>query len=476
MNFVLTDVLCLQIAFVLAHFVITREFSSPFVAENNIFLLAVMTVCHILAIVFSFNYETIIRRGPYEEIVNVLRTATMMFVMVLVYLFVLQQTKVISRLMFGWTTVLYVAVDWLGRTLEKRRIKWKDRNNRGKTYSTVLMTDSGHADKVMQRMSELDFSRERKIGAILLTDDNSGEALESKYNIPVYHMDDEMKKRIQKGWVDEVFCYQPSDMIVDTDLLNSFVDMGLTVHMCPERLNDSYMPTEVNTIGNFTVLTSRIRFFPTGQVIIKRLMDIAGGIVGCVITLILMVIIGPLIYIKSPGPVIFSQVRIGRSGRKFRMYKFRSMYMDAEKRRSDLMEQNKIEDGRMFKIDDDPRIIGSEKKDKNGRPCGIGNFIRNTSIDEFPQFWNVLKGDMSLVGTRPPLPDEWEKYDPHHRARMTVNPGITGLWQISGRSEITDFEEVVKLDLEYIRTWDIKLDIKIILKTIVVVLKGRGAE
>ena len=130
----------------------------------------------------------------------------------------------------------------------------------------------------------------------------------------------------------------------------------------------------------------------------------------------------------------------------------------------------------MFKIDDDPRIIGSEKKDKNGRPRGIGNFIRKTSLDEFPQFWNVLKGDMSLVGTRPPTLDEWEKYDLHHRVRMSIKPGITGLWQISGRSDITDFEEVVRLDREYIQNWSIWLDFKILFKTVGVVLRHEGAE
>ena len=151
------------------------------------------------------------------------------------------------------------------------------------------------------------------------------------------------------------------------------------------------------------------------------------------------------------------------------------MYMDAEERKKELMAQNKVKDGFMFKMDYDPRIIGSEKKDKNGNPKGIGNFIRRTSIDEFPQFWNVLKGDMSLVGTRPPTLDEWEKYELHHRARMAIKPGITGMWQVSGRSEITDFEEVVRLDTEYIERWSIGLDIKIILKTVLSVIHNDGA-
>lgn len=139
--------------------------------------------------------------------------------------------------------------------------------------------------------------------------------------------------------------------------------------------------------------------------------------------------------------------------------------MDAEERKKELMEQNKVKDGMMFKMDDDPRIIK-----------GIGHFIRKTSIDEFPQFWNVLKGDMSMVGTRPPTLDEWEKYSPRHRIRMATKPGLTGMWQVSGRSNITDFEEVVKLDERYIREWNFALDIKIILKTVGNMVSGDGAE
>lgn len=139
--------------------------------------------------------------------------------------------------------------------------------------------------------------------------------------------------------------------------------------------------------------------------------------------------------------------------------------MDAEERKKELIEQNKVKDGMMFKMDDDPRIIK-----------GIGHFIRKTSIDEFPQFWNVLKGDMSMVGTRPPTLDEWEKYSPRHRIRMATKPGLTGMWQVSGRSNITDFEEVVKLDERYIREWNFALDMKIILKTVGNMVSGEGAE
>lgn len=149
--------------------------------------------------------------------------------------------------------------------------------------------------------------------------------------------------------------------------------------------------------------------------------------------------------------------------------------MDAEERKKDLMAQNKVSDGMMFKMDFDPRIIGNKILPDGTKKTGIGQFIRKTSIDELPQFWNILKGDMSLVGTRPPTLDEWEKYEPHHRARMSFWPGLTGLWQVSGRSNITDFEEVVRLDTQYIGEWSVKGDIKIILQTAVGVLKNEGA-
>ena len=198
------------------------------------------------------------------------------------------------------------------------------------------------------------------------------------------------------------------------------------------------------------------------MIVLKRLMDILGGIVGLLITAVVTIVLGPMIKLESPGPLFFSQKRVGRNGRIFKIYKFRSMYADAEERKKELMEQNEM-DGLMFKMTDDPRITK------------IGKFIRKTSLDELPQFWNVLKGDMSLVGTRPPTVDEFEQYEGYHKRRLSMTPGLTGVWQVSGRSDITDFEEVVRLDKEYIENWDIGLDIKILLKTVMVVVKKDGS-
>lgn len=264
--------------------------------------------------------------------------------------------------------------------------------------------------------------------------------------------------------VDEVLLDLQDDVEIQKET-ERFLEMGITVHQCLTRVSKENVHTKtVENFGGYTVLSTSIRIASGRQLFLKRLMDIAGGLAGVVVTGILTIFIGPAIYIKSPGPIFFSQERVGKNGRRFRIYKFRSMYPDAEARKKELMDKNNIKDGMMFKMDDDPRIIK-----------GVGNFIRKTSLDEFPQFWNVLKGDMSLVGTRPPTVDEWEKYDLHHRRRLAAKPGLTGMWQVSGRSSITDFEKVVSLDTQYITEWSLGLDIKILFKTVEVIFKGEGA-
>ena len=164
-----------------------------------------------------------------------------------------------------------------------------------------------------------------------------------------------------------------------------------------------------------------------------------------------------LIKSDSPGPVIFSQQRVGKGGRRFKIYKFRSMYLESEQRKHELREAN-MHQGALFKVENDPRITK------------VGRIIRKYSLDEFPQFWNVLKGEMSIVGTRPPTIDEVSEYEDHHFRRISIKPGLTGLWQVSGRNKIIDFNEVVALDVNYIRKWNLWLDLKIIFRTVLIVL------
>ena len=243
------------------------------------------------------------------------------------------------------------------------------------------------------------------------------------------------------------------------------IQMGVSTHLGLAVSDYSDKGQIIERMGGYTVLTRSVRIASVRQLVVKRLIDICAGLAGLIVTGICFVFVAPLIYKASPGPIFFSQTRIGKNGRPFKILKFRSMYMDAEERKKELMAQNKIADGMMFKMDDDPRIIK-----------GIGHFIRDYSIDELPQLINVLKGEMSLVGTRPPTVDEYKKYSQHHKIRLAIKPGITGMWQVSGRSNITDFEQVVALDAKYITEWSLGLDIKILFKTIKVVLMREGAS
>lgn len=203
-----------------------------------------------------------------------------------------------------------------------------------------------------------------------------------------------------------------------------------------------------------------IRYHPSVTCAIKRTLDILGAVVGLGLLALIGLPIAIAIKLDSPGPVLYSQERYGLKGRPFRIWKFRSMVQNADVLKASVANQAQ---GLIFKNEADPRITR------------VGRFLRKTSLDEFPQFWNVLCGEMSLVGTRPPTADEVARYHPHHWRRLDVKPGLTGQWQVSGRSAIKDFEEIVKLDLIYQRIWSPWYDLKLILQTVTVILKRKGA-
>ncbi|MDP4142950.1 MAG: sugar transferase [Bacillota bacterium] len=240
-------------------------------------------------------------------------------------------------------------------------------------------------------------------------------------------------------------------------------EMGITARILLDLLNTKFSRVYVASLGTLPMITFHTVSLNNLQLFIKRIMDIIGALVGIILSSVIWIITAIAIKIDSPGPIFYSQDRVGRNGRLFKVYKFRSMYIDAETKKKEMLSQNEVKDGLMFKIKKDPRITR------------VGAFIRKTSIDELPQFINVLKGEMSLVGTRPPTIDEVNRYKNYHRRRISIKPGITGMWQVNGRSSITDFEQVVNLDTKYIDEWSIWLDIKILMKTIIVVLFKKGA-
>ena len=343
----------------------------------------------------------------------------------------------------------------------------------GGEHSLYIVTSSDIAAKVIQNIRKHNYNRYNINGVILVDRNMTGQEIEG---VPVIADIDNAANYICQQWVDEVLINVSDAFRYPEKLHRELLEMGLVVHLNLAKVKSTTGQKQfVEKIGSYTVLTTTMNYATDRQALAKRALDILGGLVGCIFTGIIFIFVAPAIYISSPGPIFFSQTRIGQNGKPFKMYKFRSMYMDAEERKAELMAQNKMSDGRMFKLDFDPRVIGNKVLPDGSHKTGIGEFIRKTSLDEFPQFWNVLNGTMSLVGTRPILIDELQQYELHHRARIAIKPGITGMWQVSGRSDITDFEEVVRLDTEYISNWNLGLDIKILLKTVVTVLKHEGS-
>lgn len=276
---------------------------------------------------------------------------------------------------------------------------------------------------------------------------------------------DELEKLVHEYSIDQVFFMQHRSKVVDfTPYINLCLKLGITVRLLSHPYRDGNVQNFVCSVGTYPMITYHRVVLDVYSRALKRAFDIFASFIGIILASPIMLVTAIAIKLDSKGPVIFKQKRVGKNGRIFNMYKFRSMCDNADAMKEELQQENEIGDGLMFKIKDDPRITR------------VGKFIRKTSIDELPQFFNVLFGTMSLVGTRPPTLDEVAKYETAHWRRLSIRPGITGMWQVSGRSTITDFDEVVALDTEYIDNWSFGLDFKILFKTVFqVVGKKTGA-
>lgn len=467
-DFILLDLIFLQLAYIFSC-ILRNGMSNPY--GNMVYLNVAIIIClaDICAAFLLEDYRGIMRRGYFQEFKAVLNHIIVIGVFEVLYLFVTGNSERFSRISFAIFIPSAIIVLWIERILWKKYLL-KHKKIVYKRRAILILTSSDIAKEVVERVEAHTYNELKIIGLVLL--DRDDKVKEKFGDVSVVCTTDQLLDYVQTKWVDGILVNISQGISLPKDLLSSCVDMGITVHNKISETGEDSNNQQLDRIGGYVVVSTSIRLATSRQVFLKRLMDISGGLVGLILTGILIIFVGPAIWISSPGPIFFSQIRIGKNGRKFKIYKFRSMYLDAEKRKEELMKKNQM-NGFMFKMEADPRIIGSGP---DGTKHGIGWFIRKTSIDEFPQFLNILKGDMSLVGTRPPTLDEWKKYEHHHRARMAIKPGLTGMWQVSGRSDITDFEEVVKLDMEYIQKWNIGLDIKILLKTVLVVLKGQGSK
>ncbi len=469
-DFLVLDLICLHIAFVLSY-VIRHGFINPYRIEVYRSMAIFLTMADIMIIFLFETLKNVLKRGYYKEFAAIVQQTLILELLATLYLFSVQDGFIYSRITLYAMGLIYLLVTYFVRLGWKRLLRKRLKDER---TSLIIITTESMAESVVHEIVDYSFERYKLAGIVVIDKNMEGQSV---HKIPVVATVRTAADFVCREWVDEALVVMPPRDPLPEQLINQLSETGITVHINVGQLPEFEGKRQfVEKIGRYTVLSTSINYATDKQLLGKRILDIIGGLVGCLITIVLFIFIAPAIKKESPGSVFFTQTRIGKNGRKFKMYKFRSMYMNAEEMKKELMDQNNMKDGMMFKMDFDPRVIGNKILPNGQKKTGIGDFIRRTSLDEFPQFFNVLKGDMSLVGTRPPTLDEWEKYELRHRARLSIKPGITGLWQVSGRSKITDFEEVVKLDKQYITDWSMGLDFRILFKTIQSVIKKDGAK
>ncbi len=458
LDFTILDIILLQLAFITGY-IARHGFMNPYKNAPYFRLAIVLVLLDLCVVFFKESYNQIIKRSLSEELQEVVGTCTVIFVLMLVYLYAMKMSEIYSRESLFTFWIVSICYEFTVHCFYKQIVRNHIRKNRSEAVMIILTLDR-YAEECV-RDFEHDKYRNFEVGGVVITDKKrKGETVRG---VPVVANVDDFYEYVKTHVVDEVFINFNTRESSEA-LSNELIEFGITVHynLVPQT---ALMPNKMlEKCGNYMVLTTSMHIASPRQMLFKRLIDIVGSLVGLLFTGIAFFIFAPIIKKQSPGPVFFSQERVGKNGRVFRIYKFRSMYLDAEARKQDLMSQNEMDDGLMFKMENDPRVFP------------IGQFMRKYSIDELPQFLNVLKGEMSLVGTRPPTIDEVEKYQFHHKARLGIKPGLTGMWQVNGRNDITDFEEVVRLDTQYISEWSISLDFKILLRTIQVVLTGSGAK
>lgn len=423
---------------------------------NYTTLTAVLVAVHVVVFLFIRSYGNFYIRGMFIEAWICMKANVLIVVGATLILFFLKMADY-SRMVLGLFAVFDCVLMWISHQILKKVLPYLY-NAVISRRKTIIVGCGEFVDEIINEIGiTKDYSTE--LVGICNLDDGTCNVAD---NISVIESIDEVTDFCRKESVDEAIIEINSG--TKKTLMPIMDELGSAGIIIKYRQRipvlDSVDCQAVNIAGEHLVVTYATRSVSTVRLLIKRGFDICAGLVGSLVAIILLLIVGPMIKIESKGPILFAQKRVGRNGRIFTIYKFRSMYADAEERKAELMKHNQM-DGLVFKMDNDPRITK------------IGKFIRKTSIDEFPQFFNVLSGDMSMVGTRPPTLDEFEKYNLSQKGRLSFRPGLTGLWQVSGRNSIKDFEDIVALDKKYIREWSPLLDVKIILKTIPAMLSGK---
>ena len=459
------DIICVIASFSLAYLIRYNDVMS--FSGRSIFsdyyqrtIAALLLIGALVFFLHDTGKDSITERGLFQNFTTVVKNTVSMLIYTVIYLFITQEGILVSRYVIGVFFVIFMILDYVMRMLY-RLFLIKVAGSVANAVNIMLIAKSADAPQVIRRIQSMQGALIHISCITLLDEDRVGRSIEG---VPVVGNRENYLETHRNNVYDEVLIYLPYDYRFELKkMINGFEQMGVTVNVHIEVFDMDVRERSIRTIADYHVVSFRSRNISTWELFLKRMIDIVGSLIGLVFFMLAYIIIGPIIRLTSPGPVLFAQTRVGINGRRFKLFKFRSMYADAEARKAELEKENQMQ-GFMFKMENDPRITP------------IGKFIRKTSIDELPQFINVLTGDMSLVGTRPPTVDEYEKYLNYHMRRLSIKPGITGLWQVSGRSDISDFEQVVRLDLEYIDNWSLLLDFRLLFRTLKVVFLGRGAK
>ena len=388
------ECLCIILSFTLA--VLTRGLEESYLtfSRTYITMLACILFFHLLSY-YMFDWNTnIFKRGYYVELIAVLKYNSVLILMLSFFLYVSKMSEEFSRLFFVNFCAYNILRTYLGHLLIKKYFTSVYRVS-SSSNKVFVITTSDYADDILGRMLNSSEWTYEVTGLALLDQIEEGGTV---LGIPVIAHGDDLFEQFKTRVVDEVFIHLP-DYPKSTieELIVKFESMGITVHVNIDYFNNVMAHKTTELFASFTVLSYEASVFDYRRLFIKRIIDIIGSLVGLAITLVLTPFIALAIKLDSPGPVFFAQKRVGKNGRYFKLYKFRSMYIDAEARKKELMAQNEM-DGPMFKVEHDPRITK------------VGAFLRKTSLDELPQFYNILIGNMSLVGTRPPTIDEFKQY------------------------------------------------------------------
>lgn len=456
------DAVCIVASYLFASFCRLKFRPNPMGLSMNdvIGSLWMVFLAYFCVFIFFNMNQYLMQRDKYEEFIYVIKVNIFVAAVLAVIFFLAREMDFLSRGVWLVTVLCNIILMYIGHLAAKKILK-KQYALGGKQHM-YLVTTNDRVDKVLSQLEEAEELDFYTVRIAILDVDRRGESIKG---FPVVATFEDLYEDARKEVVDVAYInisYSNGESL--EKCISEFEEMGITVQLNINVLEGQEgFGKQIDMIGGYPVVSFAPRFFDYNKLVMKRIIDIVGALVGLVITGVVTIFLAPVLKLESPGPLVFKQKRVGKNGRYFYIYKFRSMYKDAEERKAALMEKNEMK-GLMFKMTDDPRVTK------------VGKFIRATSIDELPQFWNILKGDMSLVGTRPPTVDEFQQYEARHKRRLSMKPGLTGMWQVSGRSNIEDFEEVVRMDLDYIDNWSLQLDAKIILKTIVVIFKKVGAK